>query len=110
MKDIITITILALTLAFTLALTSTADAFTPTAEQCRQAGATFNSATQGCDVAQAGVTAGHRTTFAVGYSTTVTLQPGQSVEGPNGTRVWNENDSPITVTFFPSNYFESGGK
>jgi len=50
MKDIITITILALTLAFTLALSSTADAYTPTAEQCRQAGAYFNPATQGCDV------------------------------------------------------------
>ena len=105
---IIATTILALALA--LSFSGAAVAYTPTPEQCAQAGAVFNTATQGCDVAQAGVTAGHRTTFAVGYSTTVTLQPGQSVEGPNGTRVWNENDSPITVTFFPSNYFESGGK
>ena len=106
MKRIVTTTVLALTLA----LGGTAAAYTPTPAQCAAAGAIFNAATQGCDVAPAGVTAGHRTTFRVGYSITVTLQPGQSVEGPEGTRVWNLNDTPNTVRFEPWDYFENGGQ
>ncbi len=89
MKRLIATTVIALTLA----LGGTAAAYTPTAAQCAAIGAFFNTATQGCDVVATGVAAGHRTTFAVGYGITVTLQPGQSVEGPEGTRVWNTNET-----------------
>ncbi len=106
MKRIITTAVLALTLA----LGGVAAAYTPTPAQCEAIGAVFNTATQGCDVAGSGVTAGHRTTFAVGYGIRVTLQPGQSVEGPQGTRVWNTNDSAITVRFESQYYFENGGQ
>jgi len=105
---IITTTILALALA--LSFGGAAVAYTPTPEQCAEAGGYFDAKQQGCNVLQAGVSLGHRTTFLVGYYIKVTLQPGESVEGPNGTRVWNNNDSVNTVTFFPSDYFETGGK
>ena len=90
MKDIITITILALTLAFTLALSSTADAYTPTAEQCRQAGAVFNTATQGCDVGPRHIQAERSVTYTVKAGDTVSFQ---------GTTVYVT--SPGTVTFCP---------
>ena len=85
---IITTTILALALA--LSFSGAAVAYTPTAEQCAQAGAVFNTATQGCDVGPRHIQAERSVTYTVKAGDTVSFQ---------GTTVYVT--SPGTVTFCP---------
>jgi len=93
MKRIITTTVLALTLAFSI----TAGGYTPTREQCAAAGAGFNATTQGCDFAAPRTAPAPRTIEAV-PGVTYQVTTGDVVKY-GGTTVYVT--SAGTVTFCP---------